>query len=259
MDEGDRRATVSVTGTGRVERAADLALATFVVEAPRPTAAEARGAAAETACGRARALAAAGVADADVRTAGLDVSPTLGARRHPAGPRAGSPSPTGSAATVRDLELSAGSLDAGSRRARPGSTACSSPLADRPRRPTRRGGSPSLDAGARAATIAEAAGVARAPGRDRGSRRADPAAAARGPDAAMAADWRPCRWSGLSRVTAPTAWLPGRDRAHGGAVSRPREWELAARGRSAAPALASSPPARSAAGDQPQHAPRRGP
>ena len=42
-------ARVSVVGTGRVERAADIAHVTFVVEAQRPTAAEARGVAAATA------------------------------------------------------------------------------------------------------------------------------------------------------------------------------------------------------------------
>src|SRR5687767_1923709 len=66
---GSASARISVMGTGRVERAADIAHVTFVVEASRPTAAEARGAAAVTAAAVLEALAGAGVADADRRTA----------------------------------------------------------------------------------------------------------------------------------------------------------------------------------------------
>lgn len=69
-------ARVSVTGTGRVERPADIAHVTFVVEASRPTASEARGVAAGVATAVLAALAAAGIPEADRRTAGLDVSPT---------------------------------------------------------------------------------------------------------------------------------------------------------------------------------------
>ena len=70
------RATVTVAGTGRTSRAADVADATFVAEALRPTAVEARATAAIIAAGVLDAVGGAGVAAEDLHTAGLDVRPT---------------------------------------------------------------------------------------------------------------------------------------------------------------------------------------
>ncbi|HEX5826409.1 MAG TPA: SIMPL domain-containing protein [Candidatus Limnocylindrales bacterium] len=69
------RPRVSVVGLGRVERAADVAHATFVAEGTRDTAAEARAVAAGAAAAVIEALAQAGVSRGDTRTAGIDVSP----------------------------------------------------------------------------------------------------------------------------------------------------------------------------------------
>src|SRR3954454_23024101 len=69
------RATVTVAGTGRASRPPDIAETTFVVEASRPTAADARASAATIAASVLDAVRRAGVADVDLHTAGLDVSP----------------------------------------------------------------------------------------------------------------------------------------------------------------------------------------
>jgi uncharacterized protein YggE len=108
----DPRATVTVSGTGRATRAPDVADATFVAEAVRQTAVEARGAAAEIAGAVLAALGGAGVAAEDLRTAGLDVSPTWehdGTRMV----RTGFTVTNRIAATVRDLERVGRVIDAG--------------------------------------------------------------------------------------------------------------------------------------------------
>jgi uncharacterized protein YggE len=104
--------TVTVAGSGRATRAADVADTTFVVEALRPTAAEARSTAAGTAAAVLDALRAAGVADADLHTAGLDLSPSWehdGTRMV----RTGFTVTNRIAATVRDLDAVGRVLDAG--------------------------------------------------------------------------------------------------------------------------------------------------
>jgi uncharacterized protein YggE len=150
-------ARVSVTGTGRVERAADIAHATFVVEASRPTAAEARGAAAGTAAAVLEALSAVGVADADRRTAGLDVSPTWehdGTRSI----RTGFTVTNRIAAVVRDLERVGAVLDAGLEAGATGLDGVRFELADAAADTTEARRLAVFDARARATTIAEAAG-----------------------------------------------------------------------------------------------------
>ena len=148
-------ARVSVMGTGRVERAADIGHVTFVVEASRPTAADARGAAATTAAGVLEALAAAGVADPDRRTAGLDVSPTWehdGTRSI----RTGFTVTNRIAAVVRDLERVGAVLDAGLEAGATGLDGVRFELADARADTTEARRLAVLDARSRATTIAEA-------------------------------------------------------------------------------------------------------
>lgn len=108
----DLGARVTVTGTGTASRPADVARAVLVVEAVRPTAAEARADAAASADAVLAALRASGVADADLRTAGLEVSPAWehdGTRSV----RTGFTVVNRIAVTVRDLEAVGRVLDAG--------------------------------------------------------------------------------------------------------------------------------------------------
>jgi uncharacterized protein len=154
---GPAHARVSVMGTGRVERAADLAQVTFVVEASRPSAAEARGAAALTAAAVLEALAGAGVADADRRTAGLDVSPTWehdGSRSI----RTGFTVTNRIAAVVRDLERVGAVLDSGLEAGATGLDGVRFDLADAAADTTEARRLAVVDARARATTIAEATG-----------------------------------------------------------------------------------------------------
>jgi uncharacterized protein len=72
---GRRPAVVTVTGTGHVKRQPDLARATFSIEATRPTAADARTAAAGAAGTVITALRAEGLGPDDLHTASFDVSP----------------------------------------------------------------------------------------------------------------------------------------------------------------------------------------
>ena len=213
MDDSDRRATVTVTGTGRVERAADLALATFVVEATRPTAADARATAAEAAAKVLDALAAAGVARADLRTAGLDLSPNWDHEgNRPV--RRGFTVSNRIGATVRDLELVGRILDAGLESGATGLDGVQFLLGDQ---------APALeearrlavaDARARAATIAEAAG--RALGALVAIVEGAPIPSPR-PRAEM-------RMAAFAAADAPTPVLPGRIEV---TVSVSAEWELA--------------------------------
>jgi uncharacterized protein YggE len=112
MTSVDRPATVAVTGTGRVERTADLALATFVIEATRPTAADARRDAAAAATAVIEALAGAGIRRDDLRTAGLDLVPNWEQEGDRA-VRRGFTVTNRVGATIRDLELVGRVIDAG--------------------------------------------------------------------------------------------------------------------------------------------------
>ena len=158
MDDDERRATVTVTGNGKVERAADLALATFVVEATRPTAADARSTAATAAATVLDALAAAGVARDDLRTAGLDLAANWEHEDNRA-VRRGFTVTNRIGATVRDLELVGRVLDAGLEAGATGLDGVQfllgdpAPAAEEARRLA------VADARARATTIAQAAGL----------------------------------------------------------------------------------------------------
>jgi uncharacterized protein YggE len=156
MTEG--RATVTVAGTGRAGRAADIAEATFVVEALRPTAAEARVSAAGTAAAVLQALRGAGVSDADLHTAALDVSPTWehdGTRMV----RTGFTVTNRIAATVRDLDEVGRVLDAGLGAGATGLDGVSFRLADEAGAGEEARRAAVADARRRATTIAEALGA----------------------------------------------------------------------------------------------------
>lgn len=108
----DTTPIVIVPGFGCVERAADIAGATFTVEVTRPLAADARAAAAEDAEAVLAALGEAGVARVDLRTAGLDVQPAWDHEgNRPV--RRGFTVTHRIAATVRDLEAVGRVVDAG--------------------------------------------------------------------------------------------------------------------------------------------------
>lgn len=150
-------ASITVVGTGRVERPADVARATFVAEATRETATEARAAAAETATSVIAALAAAGVTRADLRTAGLDVQPSWehdGTRSI----RTGFTVTNRIEAVVRDLERVGAVLDAGLDAGATGLDGVAFDLADPSPDATEARRRAVLDARSRATTIAEASG-----------------------------------------------------------------------------------------------------
>ena len=149
--------TVTVAGTGRATRAADVAEATFVIEALRPTAAEARASAAAAASDVLGAVRAAGVADADLHTAGLDLSPSWehdGTRMV----RAGFTVTNRIAATVRDLEAVGRVLDAGLGAGATGLDGVRFRLADEAAASEEARRAAVADARRRATTIAEALG-----------------------------------------------------------------------------------------------------
>lgn len=151
------RPRVSVTGTGRVERAADIAMATFTVEGIRNTAAEARSLAAKAAADVLEALAGAEVAPADVSTAGIDVSPNWehdGARPT----RKGFTVTNRIAVVVRDLERVGTVLDAALEAGATGLDGVSFQLADSSADTAEARRRAVADARARAETIAAAAG-----------------------------------------------------------------------------------------------------
>jgi uncharacterized protein YggE len=149
--------TVSVTGTGRVERPADLARAVFVVEATRPTAAEARSVAATAAIAVMDALRAAGVPDVDLRTAGLDLAPNWD-HEGDRPVRRGFTVTNRVQATVRDAELVGRVLDAGLEAGASGLDGVEFLLGDRAAPETEARRLAVEDARARAETIAVAAG-----------------------------------------------------------------------------------------------------
>jgi hypothetical protein len=158
MDDSDRRATVTVTGSGRVERAADLALVTFVVEATRPTAADARATAAAATTTVLEALARAGVAREDLRTAGLELSVNWDHEdNRPV--RRGFTVTNRIGATVRDLERVGAVLDAGLEAGATGLDGVQFLLADEVPAAEAARRLAVADAQARAGTIAQAAGL----------------------------------------------------------------------------------------------------
>ena len=155
-------ARVTVTGTGRVTRPADLAQTVFVAEAVRQSAAEARAAAAATAASVLTAVRGAGVPDADVQTAGLDLAPSWehdGTRMV----RTGFTVTNRIAVTVRDLEIVGRVLDAGLEAGATGLEGVTFALADlrKPEEDARRAAV--ADARDKATVIAEAAGGALGP------------------------------------------------------------------------------------------------
>ena len=148
-------ATITVVGTGRAERAADVARATFVAEGTRETATDARAAAADTAAAVIDALAGAGVARADLRTAGLDVQPSWehdGSRSI----RTGFTVTNRIAAVIRDLERVGAVLDAGLGAGATGLDGVAFDLADSSADSTEARRRAVRDARSRAETIAEA-------------------------------------------------------------------------------------------------------
>jgi uncharacterized protein YggE len=150
-------ARITVSGTGRAARPADLARAVFVAEAARETAAEARAAAAGIADAVITAIRGAGVAAADVQTAGLDLSPGWehdGTRMV----RTGFTVTNRIGVTVRDLETVGRVLDAGLEAGATGLDGVTFALADpgAPEAEARRAAVE--DARGRAETIAAAAG-----------------------------------------------------------------------------------------------------
>ena len=149
--------TVTVAGSGRASRAADVADATFVVEALRPTAAEARASAAAVAAAVIDALRVAGVAESDLHTAGLDLSPSWehdGTRMV----RTGFTVTNRIAATVRDLDAVGRVLDAGLGAGATGLDGVRFRLADEAAASDEARRAAVADARRRATTIAEALG-----------------------------------------------------------------------------------------------------
>jgi uncharacterized protein len=155
MTEGAR---ITVTGTGRASRPAEIARTTFVVEATRPTAAEARGVAAGVAAEVITAIRAAGVPSADLSTAGLDVQPGWeqdGDRMV----RTGFTVTNRIGVTVRDLEVLGRVLDAGLDAGATGLEGVSFDLADPAAASEEARRAAVADAKWRAETIASASGA----------------------------------------------------------------------------------------------------
>jgi uncharacterized protein len=209
---GEDRATVTVAGTGRAGRPAELAQATFVAEAVRESAAEARSAAAEIAGAVVAALRAAGVAEADLRTAGLDVSANWehdGVRMV----RNGFTVTNRIGVTVRDLEAVGRVLDAGLEAGATGLDGVTFLLDDEaaPAEQARRAAV--ADARRRAETIADALGGRLGPLRGITEGAASvPSPFPQGRLMALAADG-----------TSPTPVMPGRIEV---SVAVTAEWEL---------------------------------
>lgn len=152
------RPRVSVTGTGCVRRAADIAQATLVVDATRDSAAEARSVAATAAQGVLDALARVGIAVGDVRTAGIDVSPNWEHEdNRPV--RRGFTVTNRIAATIRDLEQVGTVLDAALESGATGLDGVTFQLAETGPAETEARRLAVDDARARANTIAAAAGM----------------------------------------------------------------------------------------------------
>lgn len=154
----DAPPTVTVVGLGRVERTPDLAALTLVVELARPTATEARDAAARVATDVLAALRAAGVAEPDARTAGLDVQPHFEPDARGMHRRSGFAVVHRIAALVRDVDAVGRVLDAALDAGATGVEGVDLRLADPAAAEHEARELAVADARARATTIAEAAG-----------------------------------------------------------------------------------------------------
>ena len=205
------RATVQVSGVGRVGRPADLAQAVFVAEAIRESAAEARSAAAVIAGAVIAALHGTAVAAEDVRTAGLEVSPNW---EHDSTRmvRNGFTVTNRIGVTIRDLEAVGRVLDAGLGAGATGLDGVTFLLADEAAEAEEARRAAVADARRRAETIADAAGGRLGP--LRGIAEGAPASPGPWPDARMAMAAPP---------HAPTPVLPGRIEV---SVTVTAEWEL---------------------------------
>jgi uncharacterized protein YggE len=153
-------ARIGVRGVGRVFRPPDVADLTFVIEAIRPTATEARDVAARTADRVIAAVKGAGVADADVRTAGIDVQPAWEHDDRGRARRTGFTVTHRLAARVRDLDAVGRTLDAGLDGGATGVDAVTLGIADPTAAETDARRLAVADARQRAETIATAAGTA---------------------------------------------------------------------------------------------------
>ncbi|HKF85381.1 MAG TPA: SIMPL domain-containing protein [Candidatus Limnocylindrales bacterium] len=203
-----------MAGTGRVERAADIAHATFVVEASRETAAEARGVAAEAVSAVLAALAQAGVAADDLRTAGLDVQPTWDHDgNRPV--RTGFTVANRIAVAVRDLERVGTVVDAALRSGANGLDGLRFELADPVADMTEARRLAVFDARQRATTIAEAAG-----------RSLGPLVAIAEGGAPVPLARREARLMSMAADAPPTPVIPGSVEI---SVTVTAEWELAER------------------------------
>jgi uncharacterized protein YggE len=152
-------ARIAVRGVGRVVRPPDIADLTLVIEAIRPTATEARDVAATTAGRVIAAVKGAGVAAADVRTAGIDVQPAWEHDDRGRAHRTGFTVTHRLAARVRDLEAVGRTLDAGLDAGATGVDAVTLGIADPTAAETEARGLAVADARRRAETIAGAAGT----------------------------------------------------------------------------------------------------
>ncbi len=205
------RASVRVSGTGRAGRPADLAQAVFVAEAVRESAAEARSGAAVIAGTVISALHGIGIPAADVRTAGLDVSPNWehdGTRMV----RNGFTVTNRIGVTIRDLEAVGRVLDAGLGAGATGLDGVTFMLADEAAAAEEARRAAVADARRRAEAIADAAGGRLGP--LRGIAEGEPASP--GP-------WREARLAMAAPPDAPTPVLPGRIEV---SVTVTAEWEL---------------------------------
>jgi hypothetical protein len=213
-----RPAIISVPGVGRVERAPDLAHATFSVEATRPSAAEARATAAGIAEAVIAALHGAGVAAPDLQTASLDVAPAWEQQERGSSVRAGFTVSTRLLAVIRDPDGVGRIIDAGLDAGATGLDGVTFRLADPDGAAAEARGLAVIDARARAAVIALAAG--RPLGRLVAVVEGEPAG--RGP--------RPmARMMAMASDAGPeTPVLPGRVEV---LVSVVAEWELEGRAR----------------------------
>jgi uncharacterized protein YggE len=207
----DDRASITVNGTGSSGRPADRAAATFVAEATRDSATAARSAAAGIAAAVIGALRAVGVAEADVTTAGLDVTPNWehdGNRMT----RNGFTVSNRIAVTIRDLEGVGRVLDAGLAAGATGLDGVSFHLADETAAAEEARRAAVADARRRAVTIADALG-----GR-LGPLRAIVEGAPAGPSPMLKG-----RMMALAADAAPTPVVPGRIEV---TVTVTAEWEL---------------------------------
>ncbi|HEX5015173.1 MAG TPA: SIMPL domain-containing protein [Candidatus Limnocylindrales bacterium] len=152
-------ARVAVRGVGRVVRPPDVADLTLVFEATRPTATEARDIGATTAARVIAAVKGAGVGNADIRTAGIDLQPAWEHDDRGRASRIGFTITHRIAARVRDLDAVGRILDAGLDAGATGVDAVTLGIADATAAETDARALAVADARQRAETIARAAGT----------------------------------------------------------------------------------------------------